>query len=365
MNPRSSLATVWRTAALLVLICSVGQLGCDDTTEPQNQVPGRPEITPIDFTILPGDSVLMMVEAQDPDGDILEYDWTFSGGQPTTATGTSLVWYAPGTESEVTVSVRARDGRGGERTVEHIDAITVHQNAAYPYDTPFEGTLEPDLDALQMEKSSLTAPAGTCHFWASVAVTWTNAAVIVFTGIPTLAFLNALTRAPVWLPPDTWRWAYTVPWGSGLATVELYATLDGATEIDWRMLISGTMQSYDRFEWVAGSCLTNATAGYWTLYDHRSSGSQIEALRIDWEREAQTERDIVYQNILVGSETYGDSLYYSIHGDDVAVRLNDVSEETFARIFWNVEDGAGRFIGASGDSCCWGPAPLYDDIDCE
>lgn len=363
MNPRSFLGRVLLIGGLTALLGSVALVGCEDTTEPENQIPSPPDVSPIDFTIMPGDSVLMMAEARDADGDALAYAWTFSGGEPANATGTSLIWHAPGTNSTVTFTVEATDGRGGSRTTD--GAITVHPNAAYPYGTPFEGTLEPELDQLSEEKSAMAGPAGTCHFWASAAVTWANAAVIVFTGIPTLAFLEALTHAPVWFPPDTWLWAYTMPWGSSLVTVELYAALDGATEIDWRMLISGTLQNYDRFEWVTGSCLTDATAGDWILYDSRSPGSQIEALGIDWERQAQDDRDIVYRNILVGSTTYGDSLHYSILGDAAAVRLDDVSEGTFSRVSWSVADGSGKFIGASGDSCCWGPEPGYDDIECE
>ncbi|MBD3236463.1 MAG: hypothetical protein GF330_07155 [Candidatus Eisenbacteria bacterium] len=350
--------------SLLFLLAAGGMLGCDDdATEPENQAPGAPEVIPIDFTVLPGDSVLIMASATDPDGDHLAYDWTFSDGSPLTAAGTQLLWTAPAENATVGFTVEVTDGRGGRHTTD--GTITVHPNAAYPYQTPFEGTLEPDLGALQEEAVAQGAPAGTCHFWASVAVTWTNSAVIVFTGVPTLAFLGALTHTPVWFPPSTWLWAYTIPWGSGLATVELYATLDGATEIDWQMLISGTMQEYDRFEWLTGTSLTDATGGDWLLYDHRYPDTHTEALRIDWERYAQDDRELLYRNVLASSETYGDSLRYAIDGAEASVRLDDVSEGTHARVVWDVETGAGRFIGASGDSCCWGPAPEYDDIDCE
>jgi len=335
--------------------------GCDETTTPENQNPGTPEVSPTDFTIMPGDSISLTAQASDPDGGTVTYAWTFSGGTPLTAEGASVTWTAPSSNATIAVMVMANDGQGG--TSSGTGTITVHPNAAYQYDTPFEDTLEPQMD--QLSENGLAPTPGTCHFWASAAVVWTNGAVIVFTGLPTLAFLEAVTHRPIWYPPDTWLWAYTVPWGASLVTVELYGTLDGATEIDWEMLISGTLQEYNRFKWVSGTSQTDATAGHWILYDHRTPSSETEALRVDWTRLAQDDRDLLYQNILTTSEGYGDSLRFTIDGDSATVRLDDLSEGTFTRVAWNVEDGSGTLTGANGDRCCWGPAPTYDDINCE
>ena len=311
---------------------------------------------------MPGDSVSLTAHATDPDGGTVTYSWTFSGGTPATAEGASVTWTAPSSNATIAFTVQANDGQGG--TSSGGGTITVHPNAAYPYGTPFDGTLEPELDQLSEGALAPEMP-GLCHGLAAVSVAWANTTVFFFTGLPTVVFLEALTHRPVWYPPDTWLWAYTMPSGSGWVTVELYATLTGATEIDWEMLISGTVLSYNRFQWVTGVSQTDATSGHWILYDHRTPAVETEALRIDWSRRAQDDRDLVYLNILTSSEGYGDSLRYSIRGDSAEVRLDDVSEDTFTRVQWDVEVGSGKLTGANGDSCCWGPAPAYADIDCE
>jgi hypothetical protein len=75
-------------------------------------------------------------------------------------------------------------------------------------------------------------------------------------------------------------------------------------------------------------------------------------------------RDLDYFNVLERSTTYGDSLSYSVHGTTAEVRLHDVSDDKMSSAIWDTEEGSGMFIGASGDTCCWGPAPQFQDVDC-
>jgi hypothetical protein len=213
--------------------------------------------------------------------------------------------------------------------------------------------------------ATIQAISGTCHFWASVVATWTSAAVFVFTGLPTAAFLAALTEYPVWVTPATWIWSYTVPWGgSSAALIELKATLSEFTYLDWEMHVSGTIQQYDRFQWVSGRSRTDAIEGHWLLYDYRFPDTPTQALRIDYARRAADDRDLSYHSVLAGSASVGDSLNFSVRGTESVGFLHDVSDGSSVGVVWDSADGHGRFIGAGGDSCCWGPAPTYADITC-
>lgn len=346
----------------LGMIILLAIAGCGKSTEPKNQNPSVPTINPTGFTILPQGTVALMAAATDPDGDTVTYTWTFDQGTPLTATGAIANWTAPATESDVQATVVATDGRGGRSSA--TTEITVHPNAAYPYATPpFRGTLETDVTQLG-ESALAAAPSGFCHGLASTVVTWTSSAVFIFTGVPSAAFVVALTHEPVWVPPATWIWAYTVPWGSSTAMIELYATLSGATHLDWEMYVSGTIQQYERFQWVTGRSRTDAIEGYWQLYDFRTPTAATPALRVEFARRAMDDRDLSYHNILTTSTSYGDSLACTVRGTENTGRLYDVSAGTSIRVVWDTLDGHGRFVAAGGDSCCWGPAPSYADVDC-
>ncbi len=343
----------------LGMIILLAIAGCGKSTEPKNQNPSVPTINPAGFTILPGGTVALMAAATDPEGDPITYTWTFDQGTPLTATGAIATWTAPATESNVEATVVVTDGRGGRSSA--TTQVTVHPNAAYPYATPFSGTLETDVTQLG-ESALAEAPRGICHAWASVVVTWTGSAVFIFTGVPSAAFVAALTHEPVWVPPATWIWAYTVPWGTSTAMIELYATLSGATHLDWEMYVSGTIQQYNRFQWVTGRSRTDAIEGYWQLYDFRTPTAETPALRIGYARRAADDRDLSYRVVLTTSTAYGDSLVCTARGTENTGRLYDVSAGTSIRVVWDTLDGHGRYVAAGGDSCCWGPAPAYADL---
>jgi hypothetical protein len=346
--------TLWIGLLLAAVLLAVG---CSSSSQPDNQNPSLPAVSPVDFTIFPAAHVLMTASATDPDGDTVNIYWSFSGGTPATALGDTVTWTAPASGT-VTITCKARDGRGGEHAATTV--ATVHANAAYPYGRPFEGSLEPVLDDL-----SETGSRGFCHFNATVMVGWTSASVLVFTGLPTAAFLEAVTETPVWIPPATWIWSYSVPWGSSHAIVELQAALSGATQLDWQMLISGTILDYDRFQWVTGQSSTDAFQGHWMLYDYRYPTQLKQALRVEFDRVSSTERDVDYFNVLQSSGGYGDSLSYALHGTAAEVKLDQVGPPfTSVRAAWDTFDGSGRFYGAGGDSCCWGPRPTFADVTC-
>jgi len=341
----------------LFLVAILGTIGCSSSSEPKNQNPTLPEVSPANFQILPSGRVLLTASATDPDGDHVTFFWSFTGGAPGTAEGDTVTWTAPASGS-VTITTKARDGRGGERVTTSV--ATVNVGAAYPYGSPFEGTLEPALGDLEE-----TGSRGFCHFNASVMVEWTTATVLVFTGLPTVAFLEALTWTPVWIPPATWVWSYSVPWGTSRAIVELQTVLNQQARLDWQMLVSGTILGFDRFQWVTGQTSLTATDGSWMLYDYRYPTQVTEALRIEFARASETDRDVDYFNALQSSSSYGDSLSYARHGAAAEVKLCRVSQsQPCIRAAWDTFDGSGRYYGVSGDSCCWGPRPTFIDVAC-
>jgi hypothetical protein len=350
----------------LVAVVVIVLAGCSGSTKPDNRVPSMPQVNPVDFTIVPSGSILMTVSATDPDGDALTYAWTFTQGTPTTATGDKVTWTAPATNGTATATVKARDGRGGERSAS--TTLTIHPNAAYPvtYGRPFTGTLEPKLDDLA-ESGLASQRSRTCHFVASAMVGWSNVAVIAYTGLPTVAFLAGLTHTPVWLPlASSWVWSYAVPGLPNPTTVEVRAALSGSsgTALDWQMLVSGTVQQLNRFQWVTGHSDTEGRNGYWLLYDYRYPTQQIQALRVNYAYQSENDRELSYHNVRQGSDTFGDSLSYSILATDAQALWFSAAQATTTRALWDTLDGHGRLKAANGDSCCWGPRTGFEDLVC-
>ncbi len=66
-------------------------------------------------TILPGDKVSVRAAGSDPDGDVLTYSWSATGGQ-IVGVGPSVTYDSAGlaAPASATITVRAHDGRGGE-----------------------------------------------------------------------------------------------------------------------------------------------------------------------------------------------------------------------------------------------------------
>ncbi|MFQ5874835.1 MAG: PKD domain-containing protein [Dehalococcoidia bacterium] len=159
MKARRSKAKI--VVALLAILLVVG-LACgeDETptpTRPTATSPPAPTSTPVpqptptpepvennpptaDFTWDPpevpqGDNYTTIftftATASDPDGDPLTYEWRFTGGRPSTATGPVVTTTFPG-RAPYAVTLTVSDGRGGEVTVSN----TVPLGPAAPVATP-------------------------------------------------------------------------------------------------------------------------------------------------------------------------------------------------------------------------------------
>lgn len=74
------------------------------------------------FSVLPNAVVNFSIEAQDPDGDSLGYDWTETGGGTLTPNGSTATWKAA-QEGSATVTVTVADGKGG--TASHTWTVSV------------------------------------------------------------------------------------------------------------------------------------------------------------------------------------------------------------------------------------------------
>lgn len=98
----------------------------------ENQAPTITSLTANPSSVTSGHSSTITCVASDPDGDTLDYDWEYTGGE-LQGSGTTRTWIAPNVEGTFTVTVTVDDGNGG--TDEDSVAIVV-ANAPTPTPTP-------------------------------------------------------------------------------------------------------------------------------------------------------------------------------------------------------------------------------------
>jgi len=351
-----------RNGILILFVLLLAYAGCSDdegSTTPQNHAPTTPVLSPAEASLQPGASLTITATSDDADGDPVTFSWTFSAGSPTSAQGASVTWTAPGSEQSVTASVTASDGQGGETTKSMT--LPVGSEAAFAYTMPDSAVFTPTLTHLGTDETMAALVPGTCHLASVIGVAWCNSVVFLYTVVPTLAFVAALTTPAVWIPPTTWQWNYTVEDAEVMLQAEVVAARE---EVDWEMRISGTNLALDEFLWVSGTSAFNAGDGHWILNDATAAPVENPGLRVEWQYSAMDDRQLNYINVLETSEAYGDSLIYTVDGTSASVHLHQVTEGV-TDVEWDLETGSGQLTNTEGSTCCWGPAPAYLDEDCD
>lgn len=245
------------------------------------------------------------------------------------------------------------------------DKNPVDPSTPFPYATPSDASVQPDLDDLQQQYAF--APSGVCHALSAIAVGWVNLNVALRLAVPIAAFGACLSVQPVFLGNSTWRWTTTGGAGNLAWTAELTAHDAGAGMVEWSMRISGTPMQLDRFLWFDGQCDTAAQAGVWHYYDPANRLAPTETIRCTWSLPASSAaaRSIVFENRTTGQPESGDRLSYGLVDSLASIAFADADLPGTTRIHWDLRTGAGRTVPASGDSCCWGDRPLYPDIACQ
>jgi len=93
----------------------------------ENRSPVIRSLQAVSSAVVAGESTLISCEAEDPDGDILAYEWRVDGGELTGA-GRQVTWFAPtvlpGQQTDYTITAAVDDGKGGfdlEELAVHIE----------------------------------------------------------------------------------------------------------------------------------------------------------------------------------------------------------------------------------------------------
>jgi len=121
--------------------------GCDDTLDFSNTPPGGLSISRSKCYLGPNDSVFLVGEATDADGDEISYRWTAAEGTltPEDGQGQTVTWRAPDSHGTYTVTLRVTDeldesskgvGLDVGRNLEVLHEGGVLDETDYPYIVP-------------------------------------------------------------------------------------------------------------------------------------------------------------------------------------------------------------------------------------
>ncbi len=202
---------------------------------------------------------------------------------------------------------------------------------------------------------------------AVVRVAVINVAVATAFTPPTLAFTTALSAEPVFEAPDTFVWNYI--WAEEPGH-EVVINLRGRIDMPyvvWELRVSDNQSTpqLDEFLWFHGESSLVDDSGYWIFNDIGEGGEEVEMARIDWDVEAEDQRELVFENVEVGHDDYGDRLTYLVEATIISVRFHDDSEDLDADITWDEITGAGSLRVPDyndGERACWDEQ--QQDVEC-
>ena len=186
---------------------------------------------------------------------------------------------------------------------------------------------------------------------ATAAVGLVSVAVQAVLLTPRLIWLATVSETPSHAN-GTWTWKKTMPF-IGLETV-LTATTEGDT-VKTEMHVTGLRgdEQLENFLWYSGS--HSAGSGNWTFFSPEHGGSQ--ALTVEWTRDDETHKRLVFTNVLEGNDGHNDTVTYSHQGDlmsmDVHDQHNSDGNSAEFSVVWNAASGAGRIDRVNGESACW------------
>src|SRR5688572_26071253 len=102
-------------SAILVLIAAGCMMSCEELGSliQANKPPAIDRVFALRDRLAPTDTTTVIVEARDPEGGALSYEWSKEGGTLSSTSGRRVLWTAPAA-GNYKISVKVRDDKRGE-----------------------------------------------------------------------------------------------------------------------------------------------------------------------------------------------------------------------------------------------------------
>lgn len=195
-----------------------------------------------------------------------------------------------------------------------------------------------------------------------------NAAAVLVTALPVVAYTHALAQSPEYLGDNTWEWSFEFEHNA----MGYLATLTGARlnneEFSMEMVISSASNPEEALKWFDGVVRYDHTKADWTLYKEGS----LAVLEIAWNKDYVTEEaDLTYTYVEPDQNETGSYIMWEYRPGEVYDAAYTVSmSEGITLIEWNLSTIEGRVKSLAyfedEDWHCWDSyANGLADIACE
>ncbi len=139
-------------SAILFLIAASCMMSCEELGSliQANKPPAIDRIFALRDRLAPTDTTTVIVEARDPEGGALSYEWSKEGGTLSSTSGRHVLWTAPAA-GNYKISVKVRDDKRGETQGQVTIVVLGSEKPTVKIVQPTDGAFIPGLGVFVIE----------------------------------------------------------------------------------------------------------------------------------------------------------------------------------------------------------------------
>ncbi|MGH7455178.1 MAG: Ig-like domain-containing protein [bacterium] len=140
-------------SSILFLVAAGCMMSCEELGSliQANKPPAIDRVFALRDHLLPTDTTTVIVEARDPEGGALSYEWINEGGRLSSTSGRHVLWTAPDIGGSYKISVKARDDKRGETQGQVTIIVLEDEKPTVKVVEPTDGAFIPGLDVFDIK----------------------------------------------------------------------------------------------------------------------------------------------------------------------------------------------------------------------
>ncbi|MGH7496828.1 MAG: Ig-like domain-containing protein [bacterium] len=135
------------------LIALTALMGCEELQKliEADQAPVIDRVSASRHQLFPQEKTMLTVEARDPEGGVLSFTWSGSGGTLSSTNGSQVEWTAPPLAGNYKVSVKVRDDKNAETEGSVTLSVIAIEKPTVMITQPTQDAFIPGLGVIMMQ----------------------------------------------------------------------------------------------------------------------------------------------------------------------------------------------------------------------